>query len=71
MEEDCQKADDKLVAKVNKVAAQAHELAVELGRKVTVDEIVAEGKLSAKAVADAMKLSGNKIEDIDYDKDSE
>lgn len=71
MEEDCQKADDKLVAKVNKVAAQAHELAVELGRKVTVDEIVAEGKLSAKAVADAMKLSGNKIEDIDYGKDSE
>lgn len=66
VEADCQKADDKMVEKVNAVAKQAHELAVELGRKVTVEEIVAEGKLSAKAVNDAIRLSAQKIEDIEY-----
>ena len=55
-----------MVEKVNAVAKQAHELAVELGRKVTVEEIVAEGKLSAKAVNDAIRLSAQKIEDIEY-----
>lgn len=71
IEEDLRKVDDKMVEKVNTVAKQAHELAVELGRKVTVEEIVAEGKLSAKAVNDAIRLSGKKIEDIEYDKESE
>lgn len=66
IEEDFRKADDKMVEKVNRVAKEAAELASELGRKVTVDEIVAEGKLSQKAVNDAIRLSGKKIEDIEY-----
>lgn len=66
IEEECRKVDDKMVEKVNAVAKQAHELATELGRKVTVEEIVAEGKLSAKAVNDAIRLSAQKIEDIEY-----
>lgn len=59
------KVDDKLVNKVNKVAAQAEELAQALGRKVTIEEIVAEGKTTTKEVLDAIRLSGGKIEDID------
>jgi len=64
-EADSKKIDEKLVKKVNKVADEAGELAEALGRKVTVDEIVAEGKLSRKAVMDAIRLSGRKIDDID------
>jgi len=59
------KVDDKLVNRVNKVAAQAEELAAALGRKVTVEELVAEGKTTTKEVLDAIRLSGGKIEDID------
>lgn len=59
------KADDKLVDKVNKVADAASELASDLGRKVTVEELVAEGKLSRKMIEDAIRISGKKIEDIE------
>lgn len=59
------KADDKLVDKVNKVADAARELASDLGRKVTVEELVAEGKLSRKMIEDAIRISGKKIEDIE------
>ena len=59
------RADDKLVDKVNKVADAARELACDLGRKVTVEELVAEGKLSRKAIEDAIRISGKKIEDIE------
>lgn len=59
------KADDKLVDKVNKVADAARELACDLGRKVTVEELVAEGKLSRKMIEDAIRISGKKIEDIE------
>ena len=59
------KIDDKLVDKVNKVADAARELAQDLGRKVTVDELVAEGAFTRKAIEDAIRLSGEKIEDIE------
>ena len=59
------KADDKLVDKVNKVADAARELACDLGRKVTIEELVAEGKLSRKMIEDAIRISGKKIEDIE------
>lgn len=65
------KVDDKLVNRVNKVAAQAEELAAALGRKVTVEELVAEGKTTTKEVLDAIRLSGGKIEDIDTSADKE
>lgn len=63
-EADNKKVDDKLVDKVNKIADAAKELAGDLGRKVTVDELAAEGKFSKKAIEDAVRLSGKKIEDI-------
>ena len=58
------KTDDKLVNKVNTVADAARELASVLGRKVTVDELVSESKLSRKAIEEAIRISGGKIEDI-------
>ena len=59
------KADDKLVDKVNKIADAARELATDLGRKVTVEELAGEGKFSKKSIEDAIRLSGQKIEDIE------
>ena len=64
-EEDNRKIDDKMVDKVNKIADAARELAEDLGRKVTVEELVAEGKFSKKAIEDAIRVSGRKIEDIE------
>lgn len=64
-EEDNRKIDDKLVAKVNKIADAARELAADLGRKVTIDELAAEGKYSRKAIEEAIRVSGKKIEDIE------
>lgn len=61
------KKDDKIVSKVNKVADAAAELAESLGRKVTVDELVTETKLSKKTIEDAIRFSGRKIEDVEYE----
>ena len=58
--------DNKIADKVNKVAGEAKKLSEEIGRKVTVDELVSSTSLSKKAVIEAVKLSGNKIEDIEY-----
>ena len=58
------KTDDKLVNKVNTVADAARELASVLGRKVTIDELVSESNLSRKAIEEAIRISGGKIEDI-------
>ena len=58
------KTDDKLVNKVNNVADAARELAQVLGRKVTIDELVSESKLSRRAIEEAIRISGGKIEDI-------
>ncbi len=62
-------ADQKILDKVNKVADAAAKLFGEFGRKVTVDELVENTSLSRKAVLDAIKFSGNKIEDIEYSED--
>ena len=35
------------------------------GRKVTVEELMEETKLSRKTIEDAIRFSGEKIEDID------
>lgn len=59
-------SDQKIIDKVNKVADEAAKLFKEFGRKVTVEELVDNSKLSRKAVLDAIKFSGNKIEDIEY-----
>ncbi len=51
--------------KVNLVADKARELAGELHRKVTPEELAAESGLSLKRIRDACRMSGYKIEDID------
>lgn len=66
---DCEKQDMKVADKVNKVADKARELAEELHRKVTVEELVAETGMSRKSVLDALRMSGYKIEDIEYAED--
>ena len=58
------KGDKKIADKVNKVADAARELARELHRKVTIEEVMAESGLSRKAIEDAIRMSGGKIADI-------
>jgi RNA polymerase primary sigma factor len=59
---DEKKKNNKIVDKVNKVADAANELYEELHRKVTIEELVAETGMSRKAVEDAIRISGDKIE---------
>ena len=65
-----EKTDKKVADKVNQVADKARELAGELQRKVTVEELSRESGLSVKIIQDACRMSGYKIEDIEYAKDS-
>lgn len=58
------KTDQKVADKVNLVADKARELAEELRRKVTPEELAQESGLSLKAIQDACRMSGYKIEDI-------
>ncbi|MBQ7360376.1 MAG: hypothetical protein IJW63_09805 [Lachnospiraceae bacterium] len=60
-----EKVDKRIEAKVNKVAEAAREMAQDLGRKVTPEELAEETKMSLKAITDAMRLSGFKIEDLE------
>lgn len=60
-----EKVDKRIEAKVNKVAEAARQLAQDLGRKVTPQELAEETKMSLKAIMDAMRLSGYKIEDLE------
>lgn len=60
-----QDKDRKILDKVNKVAEKAKELAKELRRKVTVEELAAESGMSEKAIRDAMRMSGFAIEDLE------
>ena len=48
-----------------KVADKARELAEELQRKVTIEELMEETGMSRKMIEDAVRMSGFKIEDID------
>ena len=57
--------DKKVVEKVNKVAEKAKELANELHRKVTAEELASESGMSLKSIKDAMRMSGFAIEDLE------
>lgn len=59
-----EKTDRKIEDKVNLVAEKAKELAEELRRKVTPEELARESGLSLKTILDACRMSGYKIEDI-------
>lgn len=58
------KKDKRIADKVNKVADAARELSEELHRKVTVEEVMAESGLSRKAIEDAVRMSGGRIENL-------
>ncbi len=58
------KINQKVLSRVQKVADQAGELAKELRRKVTVQELVQESGLSEKEIRDAVRMSANGIGDI-------
>lgn len=59
------KKNQKIAEKVNKVADAARELAEELHRKVTVEEVMEESGISRKAIEDAIRISGGNIEDLE------
>ena len=52
--------------KSNQVLDKANELSAELGRKVTAGELAAEGELSEEEIMDAIRITGNHIDSIDY-----
>lgn len=60
-----EKADQKVADKVNKVSDKARELAEDLHRKVTVEELAQETGMSEKYIREAMQMSGFQIEDIE------
>lgn len=60
-----EKSDQKIADKVNKVADAANALQEELRRKVTVEELMEESGLSRKAIEDAIRISGGRIESIE------
>ena len=62
-----EKNDKRIADRVNRVADKAGQLSEELRRKVTPEELSQETGLSGKAIRDAMRLSGFKIEDIETD----
>ena len=59
-----EKSDQKIADKVNRVADAANALREELRRAVTVEELMEESGLSRKAIEDAIRISGGKIESI-------
>ncbi len=57
-----EKADQRMAERINRVLEAARCLSEEMHRKVTVEELARETKLSEKAIRDAMRLSGHQIE---------
>ena len=53
-----------MAERINKVADKANELAEELHRQITVEELIDETGMSRKAIEDAIRMSGNKIDAI-------
>ena len=64
-----EKADQNVAKKVNQIADKARELAEDLHRKVTPQELAQETGISIKSILDAMRMSGYRIEDIEYAED--
>lgn len=58
-------AEEKLLKKVNKVAKAAFELSSALNRKITVEELMNEYHMSRDYIVNALKLTGNNIEEIE------
>lgn len=56
--------DEEIVYKVNQIAKAAKELAEDLRRAVTVEELAAETTFSKEKIEEALSVTGFKIEDI-------
>lgn len=56
------KQDGLVVERINKIADAAKELAGELCREVTAGELAAETDFTCEEIAEAMELTGNKID---------
>lgn len=59
------KKDRQVLDKVNSVAKQARELSEELRRKVTVEELAQETKLTEEDILEAIRMSGFQMEYIE------
>ena len=59
-----QKSDQRIADRMNKIADQAHDMAQELCRKVTVAELAKETGMSEEQIRRAMRVSGFRIEDL-------
>lgn len=57
-------ADQQAADMANKVLEKANELSELLRRKVTVEELAAEGEVTEDEIREAIRVSGNKIEAI-------
>ena len=57
------------IKQVQEVADKASELAEELRRKVTIDELAKETGMDRNKIIEAVEMTGFKIEDIDYEED--
>ena len=64
-----QKKDHKIADKVNQVADAANELSQTLGRKVTPAELADETGMSLYQILEAIRVSADKIEQIDPNAD--
>lgn len=60
-------ADQQAADMANKVLEKANELSEILRRKVTVEELAAEGEVTEEEIREAIRVSGNKIEAIAQD----
>ena len=61
--------NEKMVKKVEKVSKAAKNLSMLLGRKVSISELSEESKLSESYIRSALKLCGNKIEEMEIPED--
>lgn len=59
-------ADDSAVQLANRVKEKADELSKDLRRKVTVEELAAEGDLTEDEILDAIRITGDRIDSIDH-----
>lgn len=59
---DTEQADRRMAQRINRVLEAARALSEELRRKVTVEELALETKLSEKAIRDVVRLCGHQIE---------
>lgn len=62
---DVKEQERKVADRVNRVADAAKELSEELLKKVTVEELAGESGLSEEEIRDAVRISGQKIEEIE------